>query len=132
MSRYVDLPIEIVPADIDQLGHVNNIVYLRWVQEAATAQWMARALPDWQAKYLWVVLRHEVDYKKPAKLGDTVRARTWVGQAQGARFVRYVNILRADEILVSATTTWAMVDAISLRPQRITPEIVSRFASDGL
>jgi acyl-CoA thioester hydrolase len=124
-----DFSLEFSPSalDIDQLGHVNNIVYLRWVQEAATAHWSARALPVWQEKFLWVVLRHEIDYKKSAKLGDALRARTWVGEAQGAKFVRYVDIMRGSDTLVSAKTTWVMVDAHSQRPVRVTPDIVTHF-----
>ncbi len=123
------IPVTIHAPDIDQLGHVNNIVYLRWVQEAATAHWHARALPDWQEKFLWVVRRHEIDYKKSAQAGDTLVARTWVGDAQGATFVRYVDILRGDLVLASATTTWVMVDAHSLRPLRIPPTIIARFST---
>ncbi len=122
------LPITVFPADIDQLGHVNNIVYLRWVQEAATAHWHARALPDWQEKYLWVVRRHEIDYKKSAQAGDALVAHTWVGDAQGATFVRYVDILRGGLVLAAAKTTWVMLHAQSLRPLRITPDIIARFA----
>jgi acyl-CoA thioester hydrolase len=86
-----------------------------------------RALPAWQEKFLWVVLRHEIDYKKSAKLGDALRAHTWVGEAQGAKFVRYVDIMRGSDTLVSAKTTWVMVDAHSQRPVRVTPDIVTHF-----
>jgi acyl-CoA thioester hydrolase len=128
MSGRFTLPVAIVETDIDQLGHVNNSVYLRWVQEAATAHWQVRALPEWQEKFLWVVLRHEIDYKKSAKMGDGLVACTWVGTAHGARFVRYVDIMRSEVILVTAKTTWVMVEAQTLRPLRVTPEIIAAFS----
>jgi acyl-CoA thioester hydrolase len=128
MNMRFEMPVTVLETDIDQLGHVNNIVYLRWVQDAATAHWSSRALPAWQEKFLWVVLRHEVDYKKSARLGDNVRARTWVGDSQGAKFVRYVDIIRDDDILVSAKTIWVMVDAHSQRPVRVTADIVAHFS----
>ena len=78
-----ELAIAVEPADIDQLGHVNNVVYLRWVQEAAVAHWTAIAPATDQAKLLWVVVRHEIDYKQAAFLGDRIIARTWVGAPAG-------------------------------------------------
>src|SRR5438105_2966053 len=65
-----ELPISVQPEDIDTMGHVNNIVYLRWVQDAATAHWMAAATEEQKAEYAWVVVRHEIDYLRPAVLGD--------------------------------------------------------------
>ncbi len=114
--------------DIDQLGHVNNAVYVRWVQEVAIAHWQARAKPAWLENYVWVVVRHEIDYKRAARLGDQLEAQTWVGSHSGARFDRLVNIMRGDMVLVAAKTTWAMVDMKSLRPVRIPSELVQAFA----
>jgi acyl-CoA thioester hydrolase len=128
MSAEFALPLEVRPEDIDQLGHVNNIVYLRWVQDAATAHWAAVAPDAWQLASLWIVLRHEIDYLKSAKLGDTLVAHTRVGDAKGAKFVRYVDILRGEDMLASAKTTWVMVDAKNLRPMRVPMDIISAFA----
>ena len=63
-----EIRIEVKESDIDMMGHVNNVVFLRWVQEAATAHWFAAASPADQEALLWVVLRHEIDYKHPALL----------------------------------------------------------------
>src|SRR5579871_932656 len=89
-----ELPLQIAEADIDGMGHVNNIVYLRWVQEAATAHWYSVVTEQQRADYAWVVVRHEIDYLRPALLGDTLVARTHVGEASGAKFDRYVEIWR--------------------------------------
>src|SRR5438270_875266 len=79
-------------ADIDQQNHVNNIVYLRWVQEVATAHWEAAAPATTRDAIGWVVLRHEIDYKTPASLGDEIVLRTWVGEATRITFERFTEI----------------------------------------
>ena len=81
-------PLTVTSADIDEMGHVNNVVYVRWVQEVAAAHWHALASAELKAKYAWVVLRHEIDYKNPAFLHDEVTGYTWVGEHHGARFDR--------------------------------------------
>jgi len=83
------------PEDIDELGHVNNVHYLRWVQDAAVAHWKALAPEEDQARLLWVVLRHEIDYKHAAKAGDELIARTWVGESTRISFERLTEIRRA-------------------------------------
>ena len=74
-----EMPIRVDAADIDELGHVNNIVYLRWVQDVATAHWLEAALPEDRAGLIWMVVRHEIDYQSPAVLNDEVILRTWIG-----------------------------------------------------
>jgi acyl-CoA thioester hydrolase len=113
----------VTSADIDEMGHVNNVVYVRWVQEVAAAHWHALASAELKAKYAWVVLRHEIDYKNPAFLHDDVTGYTWVGAYHGARFDRYVTIKVQDKILVEAKTTWCLLDAKSLRPTRVSEDI---------
>ena len=105
------------PADIDGLGHVNNVVYVRWVQDIAVAHWRAVASTADQLKFLWIVVRHEIDYKQAARLGDTILARTWVGAATRIRFERHTELLRASDrvLLAKATTVWCPIDAVSRR-----------------
>jgi acyl-CoA thioester hydrolase len=119
----------ISPGDIDALGHVNNAVYLRWVQEIATAHWRAAAPAALQASLVWVVLRHEIDYKRPAKPGDEIVVRTWVGAATGTRFERHTEIERGSDrlLLARATTIWCPLDAASGRPRRIDPALHQYF-----
>ena len=92
-----ELLLEVLPGDIDQLNHVNNVVYLRWVQEAAVAHWTAAAPAQAQATLFWVVVRHEIDYLRPALAGDRILARTWVGPATRRSFERNTEILRAGD-----------------------------------
>lgn len=121
-------PIEPRPEDIDELGHVNNAVYVRWIQDMATAHWRAVARAEDVDRYVWVVTRHEIDYRRATKLGETLVARTWVGEPQGARFDRFVEIVGADGgVRVSARTVWALVELRTMRPIRIQREVAAPF-----
>ncbi|SKC62597.1 acyl-CoA thioesterase [Ohtaekwangia koreensis] len=87
--------ITVTTHDIDELGHVNNVVYVRYIQEVAAAHWNAIASAELKAKYLWIVLRHEIDYKNPSFLNDVIQGTTWVGESHGAKFERFVKLVRA-------------------------------------
>jgi acyl-CoA thioester hydrolase len=128
-----ELAVAVEPADIDQLGHVNNITYLRWVQEAAVAHWTAAAPPADQAKLLWVVVRHEIDYKQAAFLGDGIVARTWVGSASRIRFERFTELLRARDraVLAKARTLWCPIDSRTGRPANVSPEVRACFSVEA-
>ena len=82
------VPLEVRPEHIDENGHVNNVVYVGWLQDAGTAHWMARFDAETRAKWSWVGIRHEIDYLRPLMPDATgVKARTWVGDPQGPRTV---------------------------------------------
>ena len=117
-------------ADIDELGHVNNIVYLRYAQEIAIAHWRARASEEMVSNYVWVVLRHEADYRAALTLGDDVEVRTRVDEApQGASWARFVDIYKAgsEKPAVQIKSNWALLDANTRRVKRVPREIVARF-----
>jgi len=117
-------------ADIDELGHVNNIVYLRYAQDIAIAHWRARATAEMLAQYVWVVMRHEVDYRAQLTLGDDVEVRTWVDdQARGPAWARFVEIYKASAEKPSAQikSNWCLLDAATRRIKRVPPELVARF-----
>jgi acyl-CoA thioester hydrolase len=126
-----DVPIAVQASDIDLLGHVNNVVYLRWVQDAATAHWLALATPEQQASVAWVVVRHEIDYRHPAKLGDQVVARTWVGMASARSFERHTEILRGRDgrLLARARTLWCPIDRQTGRPKAVGDDLRQRFST---
>jgi acyl-CoA thioester hydrolase len=123
------LRLAVAPSDIDQLGHVNNVVYVRWIQEVAAAHWFAAAPAELVRDVVWVVLRHEIDYKRPAMQGDAIVATTWVGEATGTRFERFVEITRANDatVLAQARSVWCPLDAKSGRPRRIDPALHDYF-----
>ena len=120
---------EIRPDDIDELGHVNNIVYVNWVQEAATEHWRAIADQATQEKFQWFCSRHEIDYKQQLYLNQDVEIRTWLGLPVGARFDRFVDIRASGSAKTSAIakTTWVLISKASGRPVRIQAEILSSF-----
>ena len=117
------------PADIDELGHVNNAVWVQWIQEVAVAHWDAVADPAHHEAYYWVIVRHEIDYLRPAFAGDTITATTWVGDApKGARFDRHMEFTGEDgKVRVRARTFWAIIDKAAGRPIRVPPEVVAPF-----
>jgi acyl-CoA thioester hydrolase len=117
-------------ADIDELAHVNNIVYLRWAQDIATAHWRARASAEMVDRYVWVVLRHEADYRAALTLGDDVEVHTRVDDApQGAAWTRFVDIYKAgsEKPAVQIKSNWAMLDAQTRRVKRVPLDLVARF-----
>ncbi len=117
---------------IDELGHVNNAVWVQWIQDLATAHWDAVARPEDHAKVFWVVVRHEIDYRGNIVAGDNVTGETWIdGAPKGAKSDRRVDFRnQAGKIIVAARTTWAMLDKDSQRLIRVRPEIVAPFQKD--
>jgi acyl-CoA thioester hydrolase len=117
------------PDDIDELGHVNNAVWVRWIQDVATAHWNEVASPEHRDAFVWVVIRHEIDYLRAVGPGETVTGRTWVSEApKGARFDRHVEFVGEDgKPRVRARTTWAILDKATGRPLRVAPEVAEPF-----
>ena len=115
--------ITVKPAHIDALNHVNNVVYLQWVNDVSERHWAVLSNPAIDKKYFWVAIRHEIDYLSPAFLGDELEIRTWVGKTAGVRSVRHVEIYRDDKLLTKSQTTWCLIDAVSGKITRISQEI---------
>ena len=117
------------PSDIDELGHVNNAVWVRWIQDMATSHWQAVASPEHIAAYIWVVTRHEIDYRGNIAAGESVTGRTWIeAEPKGAQFDRRVDFVgAAGKVIVRANTTWALLDKASGRLMRVRPELAAPF-----
>ena len=117
------------PEDIDELGHVNNAVWVRWIQDMATAHWNAVAPKDAIDQYIWVVTRHEIDYRGNVGAGDTVTGYTWISEPpRGARFWRNVRFTGPDgAIKVDARTNWAIIERESGRPVRVPADLSDLF-----
>jgi acyl-CoA thioester hydrolase len=126
-----EMEIEVQQKDIDGLGHVNNVQYVRWVQDVAVAHWKAVASPEDREKLAWVVVRHEVDYRRPAFAGDRLVVKTWVGSATRIRFERLTQIVRlSDSVVVAdARTVWCPIDRASGRPTAVRPEVRAVFST---
>ena len=117
------------PHHIDELGHVNNSVWVQWVQDMATAHWSAVADPQHQEQFFWVVIRHEIDYRGNIAVGESAVGTTYIpDDPKGAKSVRMVEFTDADgKPLVTAQTTWAMLDRESGRLARVRPEVLAPF-----
>ena len=133
MTRPIfELTLAAGPEHIDELGHVNNAVWVQWIQQVAVAHWDAVASQGQRDAYYWVVVRHEIDYLRPAHEGDRIAARTWVADApQGARFDRFVEFTGPDgKICVRSKTQWAIIDKVLGRPIRVPAEVVAPFVTE--
>ncbi|MXO63272.1 acyl-CoA thioesterase [Qipengyuania oceanensis] len=117
------------PQHIDELGHVNNTVWVGWVQDMATAHWQAAADAEHRERFFWVVIRHEIDYRGNIGPGETVTGETWIeGGPKGAKSLRRVDFRDSEgRLIVSAATTWAMLERESQRLARVRPEILAPF-----
>lgn len=129
IAKVFEHPLRVVAADIDAQGHVNNVVYLRYAQDAAVAHWRSVTSPEQRETSAWVARRHEIDYLRPGFEGDELLARTWVGDASGATFDRFVEIVRTTdgEVLAKVRTVWVLIDPKSLRPRRVDAAIRAPF-----
>lgn len=118
-------PITVLPADIDEQEHVNNVVYVRWVQEVAAAHWNSKTDEATRKANPWVVVRHEIDYKHAARLTSKVIAYTWVGDSTGPKSDRFVKICDAEsgKVFIQAKTTWCLLDSVTGRPKRVPVEL---------
>ena len=118
--------IKVTTDDIDELGHVNNVVYVRYVQEAASAHWNSVTSEEIRSQNVWVVMRHEIDYVSPAFAGDELLATTWVGETNGVRSARHVEITQKNsgKVIVKAKTLWCQLDAVTFKPKRIDESII--------
>ena len=118
------------PSDIDDNGHVNNVVYLRWAQDLGVAHWKSVAPAEAQATWAWVALRHEIDYRRELKLGETAYGRTWVAEhAEGPRFDRFIRIdAEGGAMCAQVVTTWVLIEQATGRPRRVPDWITGMFA----
>lgn len=124
------LEVTVLAEDIDDLGHASNIVYLRWVQDAALAHTVALGLGQAEYRALgkaWVVRKHQIEYLRPALAGDVLSIETRVASMSVASSVRKTRILRAGVELCRAETDWVFIELERGRPCRIPPEVKDRF-----
>ena len=110
---------------IDALNHVNNVVYVQWVNDIAEKHWSILTNEAINKKYFWVLLKHEIDYLGQAVLGDELTIKTQVGKTSGVKSIRYVEIYKKDKLIIKSQTTWCLIDASTLKPSRIQKDILN-------
>lgn len=120
----------IKPDDIDHMGHVNNSVYLKWVQDAVVKFWESVAPPDAVARHLWIALAHEIKYRRPTFLDDVVVADVVAERVAGAKAMFTTVIKRGETVLAEVKSTWCCLDAVSKRPARLAMDVARRFLPD--
>ena len=112
------------PEHLDEQHHVNNVVYVQWIQDVALAHWFHVASDEQKAKFAWVILRNEIDYKKQAFVGEEVTVTTWVGESTAVTWERFTEIKRGQDLLVKSKTIWCLLDRATTKPKRITAELI--------
>ncbi len=109
--------------EIDQYNHVNNVVYVQWIQDIANEHWQELTKEIKELDYAWFVVRHEIDYIAQALLNDVVIIKTWIGKTEGVKSVRHVEISINSKLIVRSQTIFCLVDNKTGRPKRITEEV---------
>lgn len=130
-TRPFELRLTVQSSDLDELQHVNNVVYVKWVQDAAIAHWKALAPAGSQDTIAWVARRHEIDYLSAAVLADELIVRTRVGQAEGLVFDRHTEVLQAatGAVVVRSLTQWVPIDPRTGKPRRVPAEVRALFST---
>lgn len=125
MKDIFELEITVNSEDIDVLNHVNNAVYVKWMDKVAFEHWAYLTRNNPLPQFIWVVLRHEIDYAKQAVLGDKITVKTWVGETRGFKSERYMEFYKNNDLLVKAKTVWGMLDAETYKPSRIRENVLN-------
>jgi len=123
------LTLTALPEHIDVMGHVNNAVWVQWMEAIATAHWEAVASHEHLAAFAWVVTRHEIDYRGNIAEGESVTAETFIPEGpRGARFDRHVEFRNAaGKVIVAAKSTWVLIDRASGKVMRVPAKVAAPF-----
>lgn len=115
------------PEHLDEQNHVNNVVFVQWIQDVAVAHWQSFISEEIQNKFTWFLLRHEIDYKQQAFADEEITVTTWVGKATKVTCERFTEIKRGETLLVKAKSNWCMFDLRTKKPAKINDEIRKKF-----
>ncbi|AUC84087.1 thioesterase [Polaribacter sp. ALD11] len=124
MKDIFELKVTVTSENIDDLNHVNNVVYVQWMDTVAFEHWAFLTRDTPLPQYIWVVLKHEIEYLKQAVLGDEITIKTWVGETKGFKSERLMEFYRENQLLVKAKTVWGMLDVIKYKPVRIREDVM--------
>jgi len=125
MNEIYSIKRKVLEEEIDEYNHVNNIVYLEWIQDVAFKHWNVLTQNNSQTDYVWYTIRHEIDYLQQAVLGDEVIIKTWVGETKGVKSIRHVEVYKEDTLLTKSQTTYCLLNLKTRRPTRITENILN-------
>ena len=125
MNSVFSLKFKVKSSDIDDLNHVNNVSYVQWMDTVAFEHLAYLTKDNPLPEYVWVVMRHEIDYLKQAVLGDEVIAKTWVGKTRGFTSERLMEFYKDDVLILKAKTIWAMLNSKTYKPARIREKVLN-------
>ncbi len=128
-KKFFEYSITVNASHLDELQHVNNVVYVQWMQDAAGKHWNSVTSAETEGRVIWMVRRHEIDYLAQALPGDVLVMRTWTGEHSAVTWDRHYEIIRpADgKKIISAKSVWILLDKDTGRPKRIDSEVLGRF-----
>ena len=128
--KYLENEITVSKNDLDDLNHVNNVIYIHWVQEIAKNHWKSLVSNEIIKNYFWVLLEHEIKYLNPAFLNDKIRLKTYIEKTDGVKSCRIVEIYNKDsnKLLVTSKTIWCLINVKTGKPNRITEDIKKAFS----
>lgn len=121
--------ITVLPEHLDQQQHVNNVVYVQFMQEVADKHWDSVTANESETGVAWVVRRHEIDYLNQAVLHDRLLIRTWTGEHSTATWNRHCEIIRISDQkkIIISKSIWVLIDRVTGRPKRIDEKMLRRF-----
>ena len=121
--------LQVEKSHLDNQQHVNNVQYVQWVQDIAEEHWESRATPEQKREFFWVVVKHEIDYKRQAFLNDQLSMQTYVDETTHVTSLRHVIIKNAenDQVIVEAKTVWCLMNAETKKPAKISEEMIGLF-----
>ena len=125
MKKHFSYSFKVDQNSIDDLNHVNNVIYLDWAQKIAEKHWAQISDKSIKINYAWVVKKHEIDYFLPSFLNDEITIKTYIGVSYGVKSERFVEIFKEDALLVKVKTIWCLLDKATMRPIRIPSEILA-------
>lgn len=117
------MSIVVEKSHLDTLDHVNNLEYLKWGESIAKKHWEFLTRDTDLDQHLWVILKHEIEYKKEGRLGDRIDIVTWVGDTSVLRSVRHFEFFRGQELLAKMATTFCLFSMETRKPMKISQEI---------
>lgn len=115
--------------DLDELNHVNNVRYVQWANDIAKAHWLQKATPKMLKNYIWVVLKHNIEYKSAALINDVIKLKTYVVSSEGVTSTRAVEMYNnaTNKLLVKSETNYCLLNSNTNRPTKIPAGISELF-----
>ena len=128
--NHFSMMIRVEEQHLDDLNHVNNVIYVQWMQDIASKHWNTYVSDKLKEEVLWMTKRHEIDYYNQAFLHDELRMETWTGDYTNVTWKRHYEITRPSDNkkIIAAASVWIAVDKKTQRVRRIDDELLGTFA----